>query len=44
MRLVNWPASQSSALGFDNGDGGGNDRMIRALEAELGNELLGIAA
>jgi hypothetical protein len=44
MRLVNWPASQSSALCFDNGDGGGNDRMIRALEAELGNELLGIAA
>jgi hypothetical protein len=44
MRLVNWPGSQSSALCFDNGDGGGNDRMIRALEAELGNELWGIAA
>jgi hypothetical protein len=44
MRLINWPGSQASALCFDNGDGGGNDRMIRALEAELGNEVLGLAA
>lgn len=35
MRLITWPDSQSTALWVSN-ECGGNDRMIRALEAEFG--------
>jgi hypothetical protein len=35
MRLVSWPGSQASSLWSEN-EAGRNDRMIAALEAELG--------
>jgi hypothetical protein len=36
FRMVSWPGSQESAL-WDSNEVGGNDRMIRALEAEFGS-------
>jgi hypothetical protein len=41
--LTSWEASQNSSLWERNADGG-NDRMIKALQARFGNDVLGATA
>ena len=41
FRIISWPGTQDSSLWSSNA-AGGNDRMIRALEAEFGTEILGL--
>ncbi len=42
MRLITLADSQASSL-WDSNEDGGNDRMIRALEAEFGTAILGLS-